>query len=91
MHALTLIVGLLHARLLVIGLGATGDAVTNITGALLHLLLSGLGGVGSELLLGLCREELARYPMQHYMHINVLVLQSLRPASDIFASGLVKC
>ena len=56
MHALALVKGLLHARLLVVGLDATGEAVTNISGALLHLLLGGLGGVGSELLLGLCEE-----------------------------------
>lgn len=59
MHTLTFVEGLLCARLLIVGLEATGDTVTNISGALLHLLLSGLGGVRGELLLGLGAEVLA--------------------------------
>jgi hypothetical protein len=34
------------------------DAVSGVSDALLELLLSGLGGVGGELLLSLCVDEL---------------------------------
>lgn len=55
-HALGLVKGGLGGRLLVIGLDATNDAVSGVGDGLLDFLLSGLGGVRSELLLALCRQ-----------------------------------
>jgi hypothetical protein len=55
MGALGLVETLLGSALLVIGLEAAGDAVGGIGEGLLNLVLSGLGGIGSYLLLGLCK------------------------------------
>lgn len=54
MAALGLVESLLSARLAVIGLDTAGKAVGGIGDGLLDLLLGGLGGVRSQLLLGLC-------------------------------------
>lgn len=54
MAALGLVESLLSARLAVIGLDTAGNAVGGIGDGLLHLLLGRLGGVRSQLLLGLC-------------------------------------
>lgn len=53
MGALGLVKGLLASTLAVIGLQATGKTVTGVGDSLLDLVLSGLGGVRSNLLLGL--------------------------------------
>jgi hypothetical protein len=50
---LGLVKGLLATALVVIRLETTSDAVTSVGGGLLDLVLSGLGGVRSDLLLGL--------------------------------------
>jgi hypothetical protein len=54
MAALALVESLLGSALLVVGLETAGDTVGGISEALLDLVLGGLGGVRSELLLGLC-------------------------------------
>lgn len=54
MGALDLVERLLRTRLAGISLGATGHAVGGIGEGLLDLVLSGLGGVRSHLLLSLC-------------------------------------
>jgi hypothetical protein len=66
MAALTLVESLLGSALLVVRLETARDTVGGISEALLELVLGGLGGVRSELLLGLCK--------------MVLVSQSLRAA-----------
>lgn len=53
MGALSLIEGLLGTALVVVRLETTSDAVTSVGNGLLDLVLSGLGGVRSHLLLGL--------------------------------------
>jgi hypothetical protein len=55
--ALGLVEGLLASTFAVIGLQATGNAVTGVGHSLLDLFLSGLGGVRSDLLLGLCGKK----------------------------------
>lgn len=54
MSTLALVEGLLGCALVVIGLRAAGDTVSCIGEGLLDLVLGGLGGVGSNLLLSLC-------------------------------------
>lgn len=58
--ALGLVKGSLGSSLAVIGLETTGNPVGGVGEGLLHLILSGLGSVGSELLLSLCDMSLAR-------------------------------
>ena len=53
-HALALVEGLLGSGLVLISLHTTGDTVLDIGSSLLDLVLSGLGRVRSEFLLGLC-------------------------------------
>jgi hypothetical protein len=57
--ALDLVKGLLASGLVLIGLDTTSNAVCGIGDGLLDLLLGRLGGVRSQLLLGLGREILA--------------------------------
>jgi hypothetical protein len=52
--ALSLVESLLGAGLVVIGKDTASDAVAGVGDGLLDLLLGGLGGVGSDFLLGLC-------------------------------------
>lgn len=52
--ALGLVESLLRARLAVVGLEAASDAITGVGNGLLDLVLGGLGGVRSKLLLSLC-------------------------------------
>lgn len=54
---LSLVEGLLGSRLAIIGLEAAGDTVSGVGEGLLNLVLGGLGGVRSYLLLSLCRSE----------------------------------
>lgn len=54
MSTLALVEGLLGCALVVIGLRTAGDTVSCIGEGLLDLVLGGLGGVGSNLLLSLC-------------------------------------
>lgn len=54
MGALALVDSLLADALLVIGLSTASETVGGVGDGLLDLVLSGLGGVGSDLLLGLC-------------------------------------
>lgn len=54
MGTLGLVEGLLGTTLVTIGLHTTGDTVTGIGDGFLNLVLGGLGGVRSDLLLGLC-------------------------------------
>lgn len=51
---LGLVEGLLGTTLAVIGLEAAGNTVSGVGDSLLDLVLGGLGGVRSDLLLGLC-------------------------------------
>ena len=55
--ALSLIESLLGSGLAVVGLEAAGNTVSGVGEALLDLVLGGLGGVGSHLLLGLCKRK----------------------------------
>jgi hypothetical protein len=55
MGALGLVKGLLANTLALIGLEATGNTIASVGDSLLDLVLGGLGGVRSDLLLGLCR------------------------------------
>jgi len=57
--AAKLVGDLLAGRLLIIRLDATSELVAGVSDGLLHLLLSGLGGVGSDALLHLVGEILA--------------------------------
>lgn len=50
---LGLVEGLLASTLAIIGLQATGSAISGVGESLFDLFLGRLGGVGSELLLGL--------------------------------------
>jgi Na+-translocating ferredoxin:NAD+ oxidoreductase RnfE subunit len=59
MGTLSLVESLLRAGLAPVGLQTTSDTVAGVSNALLDLLLGGLGGVRSDLLLGLGREILA--------------------------------
>lgn len=54
MGTLGLVKGLLGGALAVVGLEASGDAVGGVGEGLLDLVLGGLGGVRSDLLLRLC-------------------------------------
>lgn len=54
---LGLVEGLLANTLAIIGLQAAGSTVSGIGESLLDLVLGGLGGVGSDLLLGLCGKK----------------------------------
>jgi hypothetical protein len=56
---LCLVKGLLSSTLAIIGLQSAASTVSGVGDSLLDLVLGGLGGVGSELLLGLCREKLS--------------------------------
>jgi hypothetical protein len=58
MGTLSLVEGLLSAGLALVGLQTTSDTVAGVSKSLLDLLLGGLGGVRSELLLGLCTSVL---------------------------------
>lgn len=58
--ALGLVKGRLGGGLAVIGLEATGDAVSGVGDGLLDLVLGGLGRVRSDLLLSLCKKSLAK-------------------------------
>lgn len=53
---LGLVEGFLGTALAAIGLATASDAVSGVSDSLLDLVLSGLHGVGSGLLLGLCDE-----------------------------------
>lgn len=55
--ALGLVEGLLRSALAVVGLEAASDTVGGVGDRLLDLLLSGLAGVRSDLLLSLCEQE----------------------------------
>ena len=55
--ALGLVKGLLARTLTLVGLQAAGNAIGGVSGSLIYLVLSGLGGVGGELLLGLLRNK----------------------------------
>lgn len=55
---LSLVESLLGAGLALVGLQTTSDTVAGVSHALLDLLLGGLGGVRSDLLLGLCTSVL---------------------------------
>jgi hypothetical protein len=76
MAALTLVESLLGSALLVVRLEAARDTVSGISEALLELVLGGLGGVRSELLLGLGREILAT-GVRHDVDLVVLKLESV--------------
>ena len=54
MGALGLVKGLLASTLALIGLEATGNTIAGVGDSLLDLVLGGLGGVRSDLLLSLC-------------------------------------
>lgn len=54
MGTLGLVEGLLRTALAVVGLGTASETVGGIGESLLDLFLGGLGGVRSDLLLGLC-------------------------------------
>lgn len=54
---LGLVESLLANTLAIIGLQATGSAVSGVGDSLLDLVLGGLGGVGNDLLLGLCGKK----------------------------------
>ena len=54
---LGLVKGLLSTALALIGLETTGKTVGGIGDGLLDLVLGGLGGVGSDLLLSLCGDR----------------------------------
>lgn len=54
MGTLGLVEGLLRGRLALVGLSTASEAVGGIGDTLLDLVLSGLGGVRSQFLLGLC-------------------------------------
>jgi hypothetical protein len=91
MGTLSLVESLLGAGLAVVGLQTTSETVAGVSEALLDLLLGGLGGVGSDLLLGLCTAVLVNRNngCMYGVHINILVEKSLRPASDIL-NGWIK-
>lgn len=54
--ALSLVEGLLGSALVLVGLATTSHAVGGVSDGLLDLVLGGLGGVRSHLLLGLCEK-----------------------------------
>lgn len=54
---LGLVESLLASTLAIIGLQASASAVSGVCESLLDLVLGGLGGVGSDLLLGLCGKK----------------------------------
>lgn len=54
---LGLVESLLANTLAIIGLQAAGSTVSGVGESLLGLVLGGLGGVGSDLLLGLCGKK----------------------------------
>lgn len=66
MSALALVEDLLGCALVVVGLRTAGDAVGCIGEGLLDLVLGGLGGVGSKLLLSLCESLLVFF--QDFLH-----------------------
>lgn len=95
MGTLSLVESLLSAGLASVGLQTTSDTVAGVSNALLDLLLGGLGGVRSDLLLGLCAFTLTTVPMVAMFGdagdaYHILVEKSLRPASDIFEDTLIR-
>lgn len=92
MGTLSLVESLLSAGLASVGLQTTSDTVAGVSNALLDLLLGGLGGVRSDLLLGLCAFTLITVPMVAMFRdaYHILVEKSLRPASDIFEDTLIR-
>jgi hypothetical protein len=70
MAALTLVESLLGSALLVVRLEAARDTVSGISEALLELVLGGLGGVRSELLLGLCKVVLVSQSLRATMRLT---------------------
>lgn len=84
---LGLVESLLANTLAIIGLQTTGSTVSGVGGSLLDLVLGGLGGVRSELLLGLYRKKWSA-TMSGQLHsqvkqCHILVVKSLRAASDM--------
>lgn len=84
MGTLGLVEGFLGSALAVVGLATTSDAVGGVGDSLLDLVLGGLGGVRSHLLLSLCGKGLVSKGRNGDRAANhILVVKSLRPASDM--------
>jgi hypothetical protein len=87
---LALVEGLLGGALAVVGLEAASDTVGGIGEGLLDLVLGGLAGVRSNLLLSLCwrKKRLVSRSWPETLEVHhVLVEKSLRPASDMMIDG----
>lgn len=82
--ALGLVKGLLGSALVLVGLTTTSHAVGGVGDSLLDLVLGGLGGVRSHLLLCLCRRDwsVSKEEMRDGCD-HILVVKSLRPVSDM--------
>lgn len=84
MGALGLVEGLLGSALAVVGLTTASHAVGGVGDTLLDLVLGGLGGVRSHLLLSLWEKGMVSNEKERRGGADhILVLKSLRPASDM--------